>query len=178
MINREPNIALAKKLNIWAYILSAVILITVAMMRRIHVEFPFDTTALPALYSVMNVLTAAILIYALIQIKSGHVEKHKKAIMTAMATSAIFLVMYVMYHISNEPVSYCGQGPIRSAYFVILITHIVAAAVIFPFTLFTFVRGYTYQVVRHRKMARWVFPIWLYVTISGPIAYLMLLPCH
>ena len=173
-----PNTELAKKLNVWAWILSVIIMITVVMMRRIHVELPFDTGTLPLIYSILNILTALILIIALIQIKSGNIANHKKAIIAAMITSAIFLVMYVLYHITNEPVKYCKEGVSGYIYFIILISHIVAAAVIFPFTLFTFVRGYTYQVEKHRKMAKWVFPVWLYVTISGPIAYLMLLPCH
>ncbi|NNE26064.1 MAG: DUF420 domain-containing protein [Saprospiraceae bacterium] len=174
----KENIQLAKKLNKWAYVLSVVILLTVVMMRRISIDVPFDTTMLPAAYSILNVLTGIILIYALLKVKAGQIEKHKKAIILAMGTSAVFLVLYVLYHITNDPVLYCKEGSMRIVYFVILISHIVAAAVIFPFTLFTFIRGFTYQVERHKKMARWVFPIWLYVTISGPIAYLMLLPCH
>ncbi|MBT8190506.1 MAG: DUF420 domain-containing protein [Saprospiraceae bacterium] len=173
-----PNPQLAKKLNIWAWILSVIILVTVVLMRGIKIELPFDTTGLPLFYSILNFLTAVILIFALVQVKAGQIENHKKAIIAAMSTSAVFLVMYVLYHITNEPVKYCGDGFLRYLYFIILITHIVAAAVIFPFTLFTFVRGITYQVEKHRKMARWVFPIWLYVTISGPIAYIMLLPCY
>lgn len=178
MTEYKANIKLAKKLNILAYVLSAVILLTVGMMRRIHVDFPFETTGLPLIYSIMNIVTAAILIYALIKVKAGQIEKHRSAIIMALITSAIFLIMYVVYHISNEPVKYCGEGGMRYVYFALLISHIIAAAVIFPFTLFTFVRGFTFQVEKHKKMARWVFPVWLYVTISGPIAYLMLLPCH
>ena len=174
----KENLPLAKRLNNWAYIISAVILITVVLMRRISISVPFDTDSLPAVYSILNIITAVILIYALMKVKAGQIEMHKKAIIAAMSTSAVFLVLYVLYHITNEPVLYCKEGSMRLVYFVILISHIVAAAVIFPFTLFTFVRGFTYQVERHKKMARWVFPIWLYVTISGPIAYLMLLPCH
>lgn len=173
-----PKPELARKLNIVAWILSVVILLTVVMMRQIKIELPFDTTGLPLFYSILNFLTAVILVFALVQVKSGQIDNHRKAIITAMLTSAAFLVMYVLYHITNEPVKYCGDGFIKYLYFIILITHIIAAAVIFPFTLFTFVRGITYQVEKHRKMAKWVFPIWLYVTISGPIAYLMLLPCH
>lgn len=173
-----PNNALAKKLNIVAYILSAIILLTVAMMRKIQIEVPFETEGLPMIYTILNLLTACVLVYALIKIKAKQVVQHKNAIILAMIISAIFLVLYVLYHITNEPILYCKEGSMRVMYFVILISHILAAAIIFPFTLFTFVRGISFQVEKHRKMARWVFPIWLYVTISGPIAYLMLLPCH
>ena len=174
----KPDLALAKKLNIWAYIISVIILVTVIMMRKIHISLPFETSGLPAIYSVMNLVTAVILIYALIKIKAKQVILHRNAIFLALGTSAIFLIMYVLYHVTNEPVKYCGEGAKRYLYFVLLISHILAAAVIFPFTLFTFVRGISFQVEKHRKMARWVFPIWLYVTISGPITYLMLLPCY
>ncbi len=178
MTEYVSNTKLAKKLNVWAYILSVIILVTVVMMRKIQIDLPFETKSLPATYSILNIVTALILIYALIKVKAKQIIQHRNAIMLAMFTSAVFLIMYVLYHITNEPVKYCGEGPMRIIYFVLLITHILAAAVIFPFILFTFVRGISFQVEKHRKMGRWVFPIWLFVTISGPITYLLLLPCY
>ena len=95
----------------------------------------------------------------------------------ALSLSAAFLLMYVLYHITTPEVKYCGEGAIRTIYFLLLITHVVLAAVSFPFILFTFVRGYTMQVEKHKAMAKYVFWIWLYVSLTGPIVYLMLRPC-
>jgi putative membrane protein len=175
---KSPNIALEKKLNIGAYIVSGVVLVLVATMHKIHINHNIDFTFLPALYSVFNALTAVVLIYALVQIKKRNVDKHRKAIYLAMVFSVFFLLGYVVYHLSYPDTKYCGVGNIRYVYFTMLITHIVLAAAIFPFILFTFIRAYTGQYDRHKKMARWVFPLWLYVAVTGPILFLMIRPCY
>jgi len=95
-----------------------------------------------------------------------------------MTTSALFLICYVVYHFTTPETPYCGEGNIRYLYFFLLITHILLAGGILPFILLTFNRGWLGIVDRHRKMARWVFPLWLYVAISGPVIYLMLKPCY
>ena len=174
----SPNLALAKKLNIGAYIVSGVVLVLVATMHKIHIDHSIDFTFLPALYSIFNSLTAVVLIYALIQIKRKNVQKHRRAIYLAMFFSVLFLLGYVVYHLSYPDTKYCGVGYIRYLYFTMLISHIVLAAAIFPFILFTFIRAYTGQYDRHKKMARWVFPLWLYVAVTGPILYLMIRPCY
>ncbi len=178
MSEYTPKLEQAKVLNRWAVVLTVIILAAVVAMRRISLDLPFETKGLPAVYSILNAIVAVVLIYALIQIKKKNIEKHKTAMMTAMALSAGFLILYVLYHISNDPVSYCQEGVIRYVYFTLLIAHIVAAAVIFPFILFTFVKGFTNQFEKHKKLARWVFPVWLFVCVSGPVNYLMLMPCH
>ena len=126
----------------------------------------------------MNAIAGVVLIYAYIQIRKGNVMQHKQAIIFAMVLSLIFLVSYVTYHLTQEEVHFCKEGTIRYVYFILLITHVVSAGIIFPFVLFTFVRGYTYMVEKHKRMARWVFPIWLFVCLSGPVVYLMLSPCY
>lgn len=177
-MQNSPNIALAKKLNIAAYIITAIVLFLVSIMHKVHIDPVMDFTFLPAVYSTFNALTAIVLIYAFIQIKKKNVEKHRKAIYVAMVFSAIFLLGYVVYHIHYPDTKFCGVGAIRYVYFPMLILHIILAALIFPFILFTFIRAYTGQYDRHRKMARWVFPLWLFVAVSGPILYLMIRPCY
>ena len=98
--------------------------------------------------------------------------------LTAIVTSCLFLLSYITYHVTTPETVYCGTGAVRMVYLFILITHVILAGVIVPFILFTFIRAYTNQIDRHRRMARWVFPIWLYVAVSGPVVYLMLLPCY
>ena len=175
---QSPNIDLAKKLNIVAYVVSGIVLVLVATMHKIHIDHSVDLTFLPGLYSIFNALTAIVLVYALIQIKNKEIEKHRKAIYLAMVFSVFFLLGYVVYHLSYPDTKFCGVGNIRYLYFTMLISHIILAAAIFPFILFTFIRAYTGQYDRHKKMARWVFPLWLYVAVTGPILYLMIRPCY
>ena len=172
------NTALAKKLNIYATIVSAVVLLLVATMRQIpRLDLGIDFSFLPAVYSFTNLLAAVFLVLALNFIRQKKVEQHRKMIYVALSMSTLFLLMYVLYHITTPEIKYCGEGIIRTVYFLLLVTHVVLAAVSFPFILFTFIRGYTMQVEKHKKMARWVYWVWLYVSISGPIVYLMLKPC-
>ncbi len=178
MKEKTPNIELAKKLNVVAYAVSAIVLVLVATMHKIHIDHSIDLTFLPGMYSIFNALTAIVLIYALIQIKKKNVDKHRKAIYLAMFLSVVFLLGYVVYHLSYPDTKYCGIGNIRYLYFTMLISHIILAAGIFPFILFTFIRAFTGQYERHKKMARWVFPLWLYVAVTGPILYLMIRPCY
>lgn len=172
------NTAIAKKLNIYASIISAVVLLLVATMRQIpRLDLGIDFSFLPAVYSFMNLLAAIFLILALNYIRQKKVEQHRKMIYIALSMSTLFLLMYVLYHITTPEIKYCGEGLMRSVYFLLLVTHVVLAAVSFPFILFTFIRGYTMQVEKHKKMARWVYWVWLYVSITGPVVYLMLRPC-
>jgi putative membrane protein len=172
------NIALEKKLNRVAWVVSAVVLLLVGLMRRVKIDLGVDFHFLPPLHASLNALTALILLLALYYIKNKQVEQHRRAIYAAMACSALFLVSYVLYHFTTPETRYGGTGTLRLVYFFILITHVVLAALILPFILFTFNRAFTGQYERHKKMARWVFPLWLYVAITGPICYLMLRPYY
>lgn len=176
--NTTPNLPLAKKLSVAAWIISVIVLFLVAMMRRVKIDVGVDFTMLPAVNAFLNTCTAIVLLMAYYFIRNKRIERHRMMIYVAMGLSFVFLVCYVLYHFTTPETLYCGEGWMRTLYFTILITHIVLAAVIFPFVLFTFIRGFTGQYARHRRMARWVFPIWLYVAISGPIVYLMLSPCY
>ena len=172
------NIALAKKLNMYATVVSAAVLILVASMRQIpRLDLGIDFSSLPAIYSATNALAAAFLIRALLFIKQKRIAEHKQMMTTALSLSAAFLLMYVLYHVTTPEVKYCGEGTVRTVYFLLLVTHVVLAAVSFPFILFTFIRGYTMQVEKHKAMSKYVFWVWLYVSLTGPIVYLMLRPC-
>ncbi len=178
MSTLQPNLQLEKRLNTIAYIVSFVVLLLVGMMRRVKIDLGVDFSFLPPVHASLNALCAVILLFAFYYIKNGQVEKHRRAIYGAMLCSALFLVSYVLYHFTTPETRYGGQGILRAVYFILLITHVVLAAVILPFILLTFTRAYTMQYERHKKMARWVFPLWLYVAVSGPICYLMLRPYY
>ena len=175
---QQPNLALAKKLNIAAWILSAIVLLVVGGMRQIKIDTDIDFSFLPPFHSSLNALAAVALIAALYFIKNKNVVAHQRCIYLAMGFSAMFLLSYVTYHITTPETRFGGEGTIRYIYLFLLLTHVVLAAVILPFILFTFIRAYTGQIDRHRAIAKWVFPLWLYVAITGPICYLMLRPYY
>lgn len=189
------NTALAKKLTIWAWVLTAVVLALVGLMRRsekIPLPDGWDLGFLAPFHASVNALTALVLIYAFYQIKQKRIEAHRKAIYVAMGLSVLFLLSYVAYHFTTPETLFgdanfdgvvddgekAALGGIRTAYLLLLISHISLAGLTLPFILFTFIRAYTNQIERHRKMAKWVFPIWLYVAVTGPICYLMLMPYY
>ncbi len=176
----EPNLPLAKKLNRWAWVIAAVVLLLVGMMRRVKIPLPdgWDFSFLPPFHASLNALAAVVLVMAFVYIKQKKVEAHRKAIYVALTLSVLFLISYVLYHFTMEETRFGGEGTIRTIYFFLLITHVVLAGVLLPFILFTFIRAYTGQIEKHRKMARWVYPLWLYVAVSGPIVYLMLRPYY
>ena len=175
----ENKLQLEKSLNRWAYVVSVVVLALVVMMRRVKLDVGIDFGFLPPFHASLNSVTAILLILAYYQIRyRKNVEAHRKLMYTAIGTSVLFLLSYVVYHFTTPETRFGGEGAIRIVYFILLITHIILAAVSFPFILFTFIRAYTGQFDRHRKMARWVYPIWLYVAITGPICYLMLQPYY
>jgi len=178
MSTTQPDIQLEKKMNLLAYVVSFVVLLLVGLMRRVKFDLGIDFHFLPPFHASLNAITAVILLAALYFIKNKQIENHRKAIYAAMVCSALFLVSYVLYHFTTPETKFGGEGTIRTVYFILLITHVVLAAAILPFILLTFNRAYTAQFERHKKMARWVFPLWLYVAITGPVCYLMLKPYY
>jgi len=174
----QQNDNLRKRLDIAAYILSVVVLLLVGLMRRVKIDVGIDFSFLPPVHATFNVVVAICLIAALYFIKQNNIQAHKNAIFGAMLFSALFLLSYVAYHFTTEETKYCFQGTSRTIYFIILISHIVLAGISLPFILLTFSRGISFTLEKHRRMARWVWPIWFYVAISGPISYLMLRPCY
>lgn len=129
---------------------------------------------LPALNATLNGIAAILIVAGFVLIKSGDQQKHKWCMLGALTTSALFLVSYVIYHANAGSRPFPGQGPIRLVYFTILITHVILAAVIVPLALVTAARGLKSQFDRHTRIARWTFPIWLYVSVTGVVIYLML----
>jgi putative membrane protein len=173
---RQPNLPLARRLNFVVAILTVVVLGLVGAMRQIKFELPegITTAWLPGVYSVINVGVAITLMVALVFIKRGNVAAHRAAINTALIGSMAFLLCYVLYHFTNEENKFSGEGPIRIVYFVLLISHVILAAVSFPFILYTWALGTTNQFSKHCRFAQIVFPVWLYVAITGPLCYMLL----
>lgn len=133
---------------------------------------------LPPIHAAINTLVSLCLVGAVLTVKQGKINAHRNFILAAMALSTLFLLGYVAYHFTTVETRYGGEGVMRAVYFILLITHIIAAGVSLPLILLTFINAWTNRFDAHRRMARWVFPIWLYVAVTGPICYLMLRPYY
>lgn len=129
---------------------------------------------LPTLNAFLNAIAAGLLIRGYFLIRQGRREEHKKTMLMAFTTSVLFLISYLIYHYSVGSVKFQGQGAIRTVYFTILLTHTVLAAAVAPMALITLRRALKGNLDGHSKLARITLPIWLYVSVTGVVIYLML----
>jgi putative membrane protein len=157
--------------------LSIVVPLLVAVLFRVKIE-GYDFRILPSIYASINALTAVLLVIALIFIKQGKRVIHERIMVVCIALSATFLVLYVLYHMTTPSTIYGGEGFRRYVYYFILISHIVLSVFITPLVLFTFSRALGGNFVRHKALAKFTFPIWLYVAVSGVVVYLMISPYY
>jgi putative membrane protein len=133
-----------------------------------------ELSDLPLLNATLNALAGMLLVSAYIMIRKGNIARHRALMLAAFSTSVLFLVSYVIYHVNIGSRAFTGTGVIRVVYFVILITHIVLAIAVVPMAIVTLRRGLRRDDLRHKAIARWTFPIWLYVSVTGVIVYVML----
>jgi putative membrane protein len=133
---------------------------------------------LPAANAVINALTSVVLILAYVAIRRKDRKTHKKLMLTALGLSVLFLLSYVTYHSLTESTVFGGEGWIKSVYYFILISHILLAIAIVPLVLITFSRALAQKFDKHKKIARVTLPLWLYVTLSGVVVYLMISPYY
>ena len=129
---------------------------------------------LPAVNASLNALSGILLLVGYSLIRQGRIETHRKVMIAAFVTSSLFLLCYVVYHAQVGSVRFTRQGLVRPVYFTILITHVTLAAAVLPLALITLSRGLKARYARHRAIARWTLPIWLYVSITGVIVYVLL----
>ena len=167
----------AKKYNRLITILSIAIPLVVAALFGVKIDLELPVF-LPPIYAGINAVTSVLLVAAFWAIKNKNIDLHENLIRACMALSAVFLILYVLYHMTSDSTSYGGEGAVRWVYFFVLISHILLSIVVIPFVLVTFVRGITRDVERHKKIARITFPIWLYVTITGVVVYFMISPYY
>ena len=137
-----------------------------------------DVGTYPFFHAVINGLTAILLAIGFVLIKNNKMNLHRNVMMSAFLLSVVFLVSYVISKISHEPVPYGGEGLMRYLYFFILISHIVLSGIIVPLLLFTMYRALTGQYDKHKKIAKWTFPIWMYVSITGVLVYIFMQPYY
>lgn len=157
--------------------LSIILPVAVAVLFRVKIP-GYDLSFLPPIYATINGLTAVFLVAAVIAVKKGKRALHESLVKVCLGLSAAFLMMYVAYHMTSDSTPFGGVGAIRYVYYFVLITHIVLSVVVIPIVLFTFARGLSGNFDRHRKLAKYAFPLWLYVAVTGVIVYLMISPYY
>jgi uncharacterized membrane protein YozB (DUF420 family) len=133
-----------------------------------------NVTDLPAVNATLNATSAVLLLFAYAAIRRHDIQRHRALMLATAATSSLFLVCYLVYHAHVGSVKFTGTGPVRTLYFSILLTHTVLAAVIVPMVLRTLYLGLKRRDEMHRRLARWTFPLWLYVSVTGVVIYAML----
>ena len=129
---------------------------------------------LPTINAILNATSAVLLSIAFIQIKQKRIDVHRNFMLAAFGTSTLFLMSYIVYHANIGSKPYPGHGIMRAIYFSILIPHVILAAAVLPLAVITLKRGLNMDVARHRRIAKITFPIWLFVSVTGVIVYLML----
>jgi uncharacterized membrane protein YozB (DUF420 family) len=129
---------------------------------------------LPHITASLNAVALCFLVAGLVLIRTGRRDLHKRAMLGAVVTSALFLAVYVVYHFAAPIFVFRGTGFIRPVYYVLLISHVILAALVTPMIVLTLVRALRGDFFRHRKIARWTLPIWLYVSVTGIVVYVML----
>jgi uncharacterized membrane protein YozB (DUF420 family) len=129
---------------------------------------------LPAVNASLNAISGVLLVIAFFLIKARRIEQHRKVMLAAFTTSSLFLICYLVYHAQVGSVPFPRHGFVRSLYFTILITHVTLAFAVPPLAIVTLTRGLKARYPQHRRIARWTFPIWLYVSVTGVLVYVLL----
>lgn len=169
-----------RRARVWIYAVSIIVFAAVVFLSRVtvHVDLGFNVHVFATINAVINTVVAVLLIAGLIMAKQRRYDTHKRIMLTAIVLSSLFLVSYICHHLFAGEIKFGGTGAIRTIYLIILATHIILAAIILPFILFTAYRAIIGENAAHRKLAKRTWPIWFYVSITGPIVYLLISPYY
>lgn len=175
-----------KKVLNFIYIVSAIVPLAVALMMFMPGEWKVSlgliennaVSTLPLVHAVLNGMTFVFLILAVFAIKSKKVIIHRTFMLLALLLSSIFLISYIVYHTTHPSAKFLGEGVIRSVYFFILISHIILSVPVIPLALLSIFRGWTNNIEKHKKITKFSFPIWLYVSLTGVLVYLFMQPYY
>jgi len=161
-------------------VFSFVVFTAIVLLSRfkLHLDLGFNVHLFATANALINTLIAILLLAALGAVKSGNFILHKQLMIASLILSIVFLISYIAHHLLAGETKFGGVGAIRTVYFIILITHIFLAAIILPFILFTAYRALTADFVAHKKLARYTWPLWFYVAVTGPVVYLLISPYY
>jgi putative membrane protein len=174
-MNTTLNNSKKLKQAIWA--VSIVIPIAVAILFTVKIE-GLDFSFLPPVYASLNGLTAIGLIIAIAAIKNKNKTLHQRVIQLCLLFSILFLLLYVLYHMTSDTTAYGGAGALKMVYFFLLISHILLSMVVIPIVLFSYLFAWQGDFERHKKWTKFAFPLWLYVAVSGVLVYFMISPYY
>lgn len=163
---------------IWFF--SAIVFVAVVVLNRVQVPAPdgLEVHLFARINAVLNSSVSLLLITGLLTARAGKWTAHRGVMLAAMALSLVFLVSYILHHLFAGETVYGGTGAVKVLYYIILFSHILLAAFSLPFILFTAYRGLSARYPEHRKLARRVWPIWLYVSVSGVVVYFLISPYY
>ena len=169
-----------KQANLFIITVSFVVFAAVVFLTKVKFSFNlgFNVHIFAMFNAIINSAVTVLLLWALWAVKQKKYELHKKIMLTAIVLSVLFLVSYIAHHLLAAETKFGAEGPIRYFYFFILITHIALATIILPFILYTAYRSLTGEYAKHKKLARYTWPLWLYVSITGVLVYLMISPYY
>src|SRR5690606_2957280 len=163
--------------------LSAAIIVTVLVLlflpgRGEDVDLGFDLKVLPLLNAIFNSISFVFLVLALAAIRRKRVDAHRRFILAAVVMTTLFFITYVTYHYLAPSTPYGGDGVLRYVYYFVLLTHIPLAALVVPLGIFALFTGLNLEVRRHRRIAKWAMPLWLYVSVTGVLVYILISPYY
>ncbi|MGV3557539.1 DUF420 domain-containing protein [Larkinella arboricola] len=172
----EQNKKYNRLINVLAVAIPVVVSVLLGIRQK--VDLGAWTTYLPHINAVINSLTAGLLLAGLYFIKQKNISAHRNAMLLAFTLGSLFLVSYVLYHLSNDSTPFGGQGIVRPVYYFLLISHIILSVVVVWFVLRAVYFALSGQIAKHKAVVRWAYPIWLYVSITGVIVYFMIAPYY
>ena len=167
-----------KRYNKIITIVSVAIPVVVAVLFGVRIPNVEPLSFLPPIYATINGCTALLLLVAVWAIKNGKVKLHQNLMTFNIVLSLLFLVMYIAYHMTSDSTAYGGEGAVRYVYYVILISHIILSIALIPLVLRTYAKAHIKDFEGHRAMAKYTFPIWFYVAVTGVVVYLMIAPYY
>lgn len=175
---KQENLKKPKRYAVLIWVMSIAVPIVVAVLFSVRIPGVERLGFLPPIYATINGVTALLLVLALIQIKKGNRKTHERLMKVCILLSGLFLVLYVAYHMTSDSTPFGGEGYIKYIYYFILISHIVLSILVIPFVLITYFRAISGNYPEHKRIARYSFPLWLYVAVTGVIVYIMIAPYY
>lgn len=176
VLNKSDKVAIPIIIGL-SILVPVLVLILMFLPERYNI-FGVQGGTLPLFHAVLNGSTALLLMVGYFFMRIQEYKLHRNTMISAFGLSVIFLLSYVISKISNDPVPFGGEGSLRYIYFFILISHIILSAIIVPLVLFTMYRGLTGEYQKHARIARWTFPIWMYVAVTGVLVYIFMWPYY
>ncbi len=178
MQNNNPFVKILNDKNINVVAIGIPVAVALLLGLPFKLNLGTWTDVLPHLNALVNSLTSLFLLIALAAIRRGNVTLHRACMLICVVLGLFFLVTYIFYHLTHQSTHYGGIGAIKYVYYILLITHIILAAVVVYFVLKALYFAFNADFERHKKIVKWAFPIWLYVSVSGVLVYLMISPYY